>query len=299
MRRDGTTAVIATIVALVLLLIVIALAGLRSPTRTAELGTRLADDPAVQQLAIDALVDELLADADRRLGPTAPLLLPRLRSGVELLVTTVVTSPAGRAALASALTDTIRQLTVRGPTVIDLEAAAMAALDEAPPELADVLRVLTAGRQLGRIVLGAERSDEHGDDAMLDPALDVRPGTIAGVPSTAVVLIALVFAIALLVVTGLRAGGSSLLVVGAPVAALLWVTPEMVTPLLDLDPGGQGGFLADLGPLVTSGLTLLLTPVRWAATAMAGTGATLVGVSYLAPDLLRRQSGDGDRGGRR
>lgn len=291
MRRGRAFAVAATVLTLVVLLIVTALAGLRSPSRTAALAEMLASEPAVQQLVVDALVDELLDGAEQRLGRTAGLLLPLLREPIEQFVTSVVASPAGRAALTSALSDTLRQLTVRGPTVIDLQAAVASALADAPPQLAEALRSLTSGRELGRIVLGGGPED----------VVDVAPGTLGGVPSSVALAFILIIALALLVTIGLRAGGLSLLAVGLPAAVLLWLAPEVATGLLD--PGtGDDGLLTELSPLIADGVRTLLGPVRWLATALAGIGVVLFGVSQVPSRVLFGRHGDShvhdeDRGG--
>lgn len=291
MRRGRAFAVAATVLTLVVLLIVTALAGLRSPSRTAALAEVLATEPAVQQLVVDALVDELLDGAEQRLGATAGLLLPLLRAPIEQFVTSAVASPAGRAALTSALSDTLRQLTVRGPTVIDLQAAVASALADAPPQLAEALLALTSGRELGRIVLGGEPED----------AVDVAPGTVGGVPSSVALAVILVIALALLVTIGLRAGGLSLLAVGIPAAVLLWLAPEVASGMLDPGTGGDD-LLTELSPLLAEGIRTLLGPVRWLATAMAGIGAVLFGVSQVPSTLLFGRHGDShvhdeDRGG--
>ena len=291
MRRGRAFAVAATVLTLVVLLIVTALAGMRSPSRTAALAEVLATEPAVQLLVVDALVDELLDGAEQRLGPTAGLLLPLLRAPIEQLVTSAVASPAGRAALTSALSDTLQQLTVRGPTVIDLQAAVASPLADAPPPLAEALRSLTSGGELGRIVLGGGP----------EGAVDVAPGTVGGVPSSVALAVLLVIALALHVAIGLRAGGLSLLAVGLPTAVLLWLAPEVATGLLD--PGtGDDGLLTELSPLLAEGIRTLLGPVRWLATAMAGIGVVLFGVSQAPSTVLFDGHGeshvhDEDRGG--
>lgn len=291
MRRGRASAVAATVLTLVVLLIVTALAGLRSPTRTAELAEALAAEPAVQQLVVEALVDELLDGAVQRLGPTAGLLLPLLRAPIEQFVTSAVASPAGRAALTSALSDTLRQLTVRGPTVIDLQAAVASALADAPPQLAEALQALTSDRALGRIVLGGEPED----------AVDVALGTVGGVPSSVALALVLVVALALLVAIGLRAGGLSLLAIGLPAAVLLWLAPEVATGLLE-PATGDDGLLTELSPLLAEGIRTLLEPVRWLATAMTGIGAVLLGCLGIrhAPTVGRSGArGTGLRGDRR
>jgi hypothetical protein len=288
-RRGGAASVAVTAAAVVVsiaLLLVTALAGLRSPTLTAEVASSLADEPAVQALVADALVDQIFDDAERRLGPAASLLLPLLRAPVEQFVTTTVASPAGRAALTSALTDTVSQLTVPGPTVIDLGAAVDAAIADAPPQLAETLRALLADRELGRIVLGGDAED----------AREVPSGTIAGIPSGAMVSLVLLAAVALLTAVGVRRAGVILVVIGLPAAVLLWLAPEVAAGLLD--PGAADGeVLTGLAPLLVEGIGTLLGPVRWVATAMAALGALLVGVSQVAPTVGSASDGVEPLGG--
>jgi len=272
-RRAGPVTRIAAVLAVVALLVGTALAGLRSPARTETLAAELAASAAVQRLVADALIDELLADAEMRLGPVASLLLPIARPGIERFVRATVSSPAGQAGLASALTDTIRQLSVRGPTVIDLRAALEAAVAAAPEELAPILRALLDGREVGRLVLGQDQGQHQ--DASLDaltPARTIAPGTIAGLPSSVVVGLLAMVALGLLVAVGLRATGAILLVTGLPTAIVLWTAPELATGLL-----GRGlpedGLIGDLAPLVASGVEAMLTPVRLLAAGLAALGA--------------------------
>jgi hypothetical protein len=271
-RRAGPALRAAAALAVVALLLSTALAGLRSPTRTEALASELAAAPIVQELVADALIAEVLADAELRLGPVASLLLPIVRPGIERFIRATVSSPAGQAALASALTDTIRQLSVRGPTVVDLRAAVEAALAAAPEDLAPVLRALLDGRDVGRLVLGA------GEDTVVDVGTSARavaPGTIAGLPSGIVVGGLALLAAGLLAAVGRRAAGTVLLAVALPTALLLWFAPEVATGLL-----GRGlpadDLIGDLAPLIGSGIEVLLAPVRLLAGALAALGAVLL-----------------------
>jgi len=279
-RPGGAALRASAVLAVLALLLSAALAGLRSPTRTEALAAELAASTAVQQLVADALIDELLADAHQRLGPVASLLLPIARPGIERFVRVTVSSPTGRAALASALTDTIRQLSVRGPTVIDLRAALEAAVAAAPEELAPILRALLAGRDVGRLTLG---QDADGSVDSLTAARAVAPGTIAGLPSIVVVGVLGLLAAALLVAVGLRAAGTILLAIALPTAIVLWTAPELATDLL-----GRGlpedGLIGDLAPLVAAGVVALLTPVRLLAGALAALGASLLVVARAVAD---------------
>ncbi len=272
MRRGGLLARASAALAVIALIIGAALAGLRSAERTEALAAELASSADVQRLVADALITELLADAESRLGPVRSLLLPIVRPGIERFVRATVSSPAGQAALASALTDTIRQLSVRGPTVIDLRAALEAATAAAPQELAPILRALLDGRDIGRLVLGG--SEDEGVD-VLTPARAVAPGTIAGLPSGLVVALLALLATVLLVAAGLRAAGAILLTIALPTAIALWVAPELATGLL-----GRGlpddGLIGDLTPLVESGVEALIAPVRLLAAGLAALGAILL-----------------------
>jgi hypothetical protein len=277
-RPGGAALRASALLAVILLLLSAALAGLRSPDRTEAVVAELAASPAVQQLVADALIDELLADAGMRLGPIASVLLPIARPGIERFVRATVSSPAGQAALASALTDTVRQLSVRGPTVIDLRAALDAAVDAAPEELAPILRALLDDRDIGRLTLGQEAGASV-DELAATPA--VAPGTIAGLPSIVVVGVLGLLAAGLLVAVGLRAAGGILLGIALPTAIVLWTAPDVATGIL-----GRGlpedGLIGDLAPLVAAGVEALLTPVRLLAGALGALGATLLFVARTA-----------------
>jgi hypothetical protein len=284
MRRGGAVVRAAAALAVATLLLVAALAGLRSPAGTEALAAELAASAVVQELVSDALIDELLVDARTRLGPVAAALLPIARPGIEHFVRTAVSSPAGEAALASALTDTIRQVSVRGPKVIDLRAALEAAVAAAPAELAPVLRALLDGRDIGLLVLGV--ADEDALDAPA-PARVIAPGTIAGLPSGAVVGILALVTAALLAAAGPKAAGTLLLVLALPTTVVLWVAPGLATDLL-----GRGfpedGLIGDLAPVVAAGLGSLLAPVRLLAGALAAAGA---GLLIMARIMARRVTG--------
>jgi hypothetical protein len=283
-RRGRAMLMAGALLSVVLLLLTTALMGLRDPERTTALATELASEPLVQRLVADSLTEELLADAGRRLGPTGALLLPPIRPGVERFVRATVSSEAGQAALASALTDTIRHLSVRGPTVIDLRAAVDAAVATAPEELRGVLATLLDGRTVGLLVIDAASDapmSSGTDGARAAPAeRRVEPGTIAGVPSgVAVALMALV-ALGLLVPLGPRDAGIALLAASLPVVLALWLAPEVATGLL-----GRGlpadGLIGRLAPMVAAGVDGLLDPVRLVAGLLAMGGAALVVAARL------------------
>ncbi len=284
MRRGGAVVRAAAALAVAALLLATAVAGLRSPARTEALAAELAASAVVQELVSDALIDELLVDARTRLGPVGAALLPIARPGIERFVRTAVSSPAGEAALASALTDTIRQVSVRGPKVIDLRAALEAAVAAAPAELAPVLRALLDGRDIGRLVLGV--ADEDALDASTSARV-IAPGTIAGLPSGAVVGILALVTVALLAAAGLKVAGTLLVVLALPTAVVLWVAPGLATDLL-----GRGlpedGLIGELAPVVAAGVGSLLTPVRLLAGTLAAAGA---GLLIMARIMARRTTG--------
>jgi hypothetical protein len=279
-QRDGAPVIAAAVLSVAALLIVATLAALRSHARTEALAHELATEPVVQLLAADALTEHLLRDADRRLGPALRPLLSVLTPVFEEFLRASVSSASGRAALASALTDTIRQVTLRGPTVIDLRVALDASLAAAPDELAPILRALLEGRGAGLLVIGAD--DGATSDAAVLPR-QVAPGTIAGAPSAVSVTLAALIASGLLVAIGPRRAGAVILIVALPSALALWVAPELLTGPLARGLPHEGG-LGELVPVLADGLGSLLTPVRLLATLLVAAGSGLLALARIAHD---------------
>jgi hypothetical protein len=279
-RRGGVITIVLAALSVVALLSVTALAGLRSPARTAALAAELAAEPAVNRLVADAVIEGLLTGVEERVGPFARLLLPVVRPGIERFVRAAVASPAGRAALASALTDTIRHLTVRGPTVIDLRAALATAIAEAPPELEPTLRTLLDRSDAGLIVLGAGAGTGT-TDATDTAHRPLRPGTVGGIPSRLAIALLLLLAAGLLAAIGARAAGITLLSVALPTGLVLWSAPELVILLL-AQRLPDAGLVGALTPIVAPGVAGLLSGVRLLAGVLVVIGAGLLVASSRA-----------------
>jgi len=285
MQRHRLLLILAIAVLAPALLVMSALADLRSPEGTAALGAGLAADPAVQTLLVDAVVDAVLADIVDRGPATAPLVMfvrPLLADAVEATIAT----PAGRAAVSVALTEALRQLTVAGPIVIDLRPAALAAAEEAPPPLDTLARAAVAQGLVGLIVLG---SDEDADVTGL-AAPEVSAGRVGGLPGgTAVVLVALLLAGA---VAGLLlpadtsrrrrliGAGGVLTGVGALGVLVLRTVPGLVVRASTTSQT-DGPDLAAVLPMLLDGLAGLLT-----RTTVLGIGFVVAGVTLLAASRL-------------
>jgi hypothetical protein len=291
MRLRGPVPTVAlafgVIVAGALLLVTSAVAGLREPTGTAELAASLADEPAVREALSDALVNSLLADAAAR-SPVAASLLPLIKPLLVEAARTAVESPAGRAALTSALTDALRQLTFDGPIVVDLRAAVILAAQEAPPPL-DVLALAAVEQgSVGLVVIRAEDSDVRGTAPA--PPTDDELGRVAGVPADlAMLLAALLLVLLLAVLVGREAdgrsrrllvAGASLVIIGAASLTLLRIAPGTVIDRLAVALVEQHGTVADLLPLFVDGLIGLLgttVAIAWVL-AMLGVGLSAAGI---------------------
>ena len=286
MARRAIVMMVAVVLLAPSLVVVSALADLRSPDGTAELGATLADDPTVQAVLVAAVVDAILEDAVVRspiVVPLAPLLRPLLTRAAEV----TIASPAGRAAVASALTDALRQLTLRGPVVIDLRAATLAAAEESPPPLDALARAAIAQGSVGLVVLG----DDHGrDQADLVAAADTA-GRVAGLPGgVALALVALLLAGALGTLlagesgrrTRLLGAGTVLAIAGATSALLVRVTPGIVVDRLADVPAGGGSPLTDVLPVLVDGLAGLLTRTGAIGVVLAGAGLVLLGAGALS-----------------
>ena len=291
---------IATALAALLVIGTSALADLRSPDGTAELGATLADDPAVRELVATTVVDALLEDASAS-APDVALLLPLVRPIVSSAVEAALDAPAGRAALAETLTDAARQLTFDGPIVLDLRDAVLAAADASPEPLATLARAAAERGAVGVVVIG----EQEGTAAPNVPS-DTELARIGPLPATtartlAWVLLGVVAVVGLAVAGGdrsarLRGTGGALLLVGAPAALLLRLAPAEVVDRLTArltDVGTSVGAgdavepLAAVVPVLADGVTDLLAPTGTAALTVAGLGAVLlvVGVALrLLPD---------------
>ena len=267
-----------------------ALADLRSPEGTAELGRTLADDPAVQGLIADAIVDAVMADAIERspaVAPLAPLVRPLLTRATEV---TLATS-AGRAAVASTLADAIQQTTRSGPIVIDLRAATIAAAAEAPPPLDTLARIAVEQGSVGLVVLG----DDGG--TVTPRAPDELAGRVAGLPSAAALALALLL---LMVGVGVTVAGGAegrrerllgagvpLVTVGAASALAVRVAPDAVVARVVTSTEVDAGPLAEVLPTLVSGLGELLGRTGTLGLVLAAVGVTLVVVALAGPVSAR------------
>lgn len=298
MTLTGRLLLLAVLLLVPTLLVTSALADLRSPTATEELGTTLAADPAVQELVVTGVVDAIVEDARGR-GPAFAALVPALRPAVERAVAAAVSSPAGQAALATALTDALRQLTTPGPLVIDLRAAATAATAELPPPLDGFALVAVTQGDLGVIVLGDDTTGPGGRRPV--EVTDVT-GTVAGVPSAlAVAGVALVLAGALVALvvavppSGRRASligaGVRLLIIGAPSAFVLARAPDLVLGRLADVPELSDPQLVGVVDVLASGLTDLLSPTATVALILAVVGGLLLAAGIAAGLAAARAEG--------
>ena len=267
-----------------------ALADLRSPEGTAELGRTLADDPAVQGLIADAIVDAVMADAIERspaVAPLAPLVRPLLTRATEV---TLATS-AGRAAVASTLADAIQQTTRSGPSVIDLRAATIAAAAEAPPPLDTLARIAVEQGSVGLVVLG----DDGG--TVTPRAPDELAGRVAGLPSAAALTLALLL---LMVGVGVTVAGGAegrrerllgagvpLVTVGAASALAVRVAPDAVVARVVTSTEVDAGPLTEVLPTLVSGLGELLGRTGTLGLVLAAVGVTLVVVALAGPVSAR------------
>jgi len=281
--------VVASVAAMsVLLLIhVVTLSGLRAAAPTEQLGGALAAEQAVQDLLATTLVDAVAAE----LGGGSPLLqalLQLLRPSVDRFAREVIASPAGQAAISTALTDVLRQATLPGPLVIDLRAPLAAAADSAPPPLDELLRTLRRADGIGRIVLRDGDTPDAGTPA---PQTDYRP-TIAGVDHRPVIALSALLMSGLLVLAalgrpsralGLRTLGRTLIVAAAPAGLVLWLLPRAVIGRLvsALDATTVAG-LEPVLDLVLQGLEALLGPGRWLAVGLATAGVVATAIARTA-----------------
>lgn len=299
--RDLVMAIVVAVLA-VTLVVTSTLTDLRSPDGTEALGATLADDDAVRTLIVAGAVDAILEDATERsgvLGPLVPLVGPLLEASVVAALDT----SAGRAALASALTDALRQLTVPGPIAIDLRSAALVAAEEVPAPLDTLIRAAVAEGGVGVLVLGDVDEDDDGAVEGPQPLAPEDVGRVAGLaPGLARWLsaLALAAAVLLLVVPGTRTDvspgarptrrsvrltvtGSLLLATGVATTLLLRMAPDTVTERLVASLPEDDAVGAAL-PSLLSGLGELLGPTGRVALMLAVIGA----IGIVAGMLTRR-----------
>jgi len=291
MRVQVALLTVAVALSSLLLVTTSAVADLREPEGTAALAATLAEDPNVREAVAEALVSALLADTAER-GVIASGFIPLIRPLLDQAAREAIDSPAGRAALTSALTEALRQLTFRGPIVVDLRAAVLVAADTAPPPLDTLARAAVENGSVGVVVIGAERAGPLGSPPR--PPDDDELRRVAGLPAdVAVVLVGLLIAALLAAIAGrdgaarprrLMIAGTPLLVVGAGSLALLRLAPGMVVDRLTpaaLDDRGQA---ADVLPLLADGMVQLLasTATLSAALAMVGVALAVAGGIVVA-----------------
>ena len=291
---------LAVAAATVLLLATSALAGLRSPEATAGLAASLADEDAVRDAVTEALVDALLTEAaDRSDVPGG--LLAFIRPLLEQAAAAAIDSPAGRAALTSALSDALRQLTFSGPIVIDLRAAVLVAAESAPPPLDTLARVAVEQGSVGVVVIG-EGSDEPSSVPPAPPT-DDDLRRVAGLPANVTMILAgLLLSVLIVVLIGrdptarprrLILAGAPLVLVGAGAAAIIRMAPMLVLDRFAAVPVEDAGPIIDLVPLLTDGLVGLLASTSLLAMVLAvvGVGLSAAGTRALfartAPSAVR------------
>jgi len=299
MRRDLILTLTVVLSAL-LLLLTSTFVDLRSPEGTAELGRSLAEEPVVRDAVTDALVEALLADAAER-SPVAGGLLSLIRPLLEQAALSAAESPAGRAALASALTDAVRQLTFSGPIVVDLRAAALIAADTAPAPLDTLARTAVEQGGVGVVVLGGAESgtpDGPPEDRTAAPPTEDELGRIAGLPARVALLLAALLLIALIITLigrdaasrprRLLLAGASLLVVGAGGVSLLHLAPQAVVERMAGAFSDDPGLVGELLPLLMDGLVGLLGPTTSLSGLLALLGVGLGTAGALSAAGRRR-----------
>lgn len=300
--RDLVMAIIVAVLAVTLVLTSV-LTDLRSPDGTEALGATLADDDAVRTLIVAGAVDAILGDAIERsgvLGPLVPLVGPLLEAGVVAALDT----SAGRAALASALTDALRQLTVPGPIAIDLRRAALVAAEEVPAPLDTLIRTAVAEGGVGVLVLGDIDEDDGGTVEGPQSLAREDVGRVAGLaPGRARWLsaLALAAAVLLLAVPGTRTDaspgsrptrrsirltvtGSLLLATGVATTLLLRMAPDTVTERLVASLPEDDAVGTAL-PSLLSGIVELLGPTGRVALML-----TVIGAIGIVAGMLTRRS---------
>jgi hypothetical protein len=289
MRMRAPALVVAVLVLALSLVAVSALADLRSPEGTAELGASLAADPDVQALLVDAVVEAIVEDAVRR----SPIVAPVVALARPLLVRAAeatISSPAGQEAVATALTDALQQLTTRGPLVIDLRAAALASAEVAPAPLDTLARAAVEQGVVGLIVLGDAGGMDPAELAAPDPGDVGRIVGLRGVVAVglAALLLALVIGALVVPVTTRRRGatlgaGAMLAVVGGGTSVLLRRAPDAIVSRIATTPEVEGSAFADVLPVLVEGLTGLLERTGTVGIGLALLGAALVVVALVLP----------------
>ena len=300
--RDLVMAIVVAVLA-VTLVVTSTLTDLRSPDGTEALGATLADDDAVRTLIVAGAVDAILGDATERsgvLGPLVPLVGPLLEASVVAALDT----SAGRAALASALTDALRQLTVPGPIAIDLRRAALVAAEEVPAPLDTLIRTAVAEGGVGVLVLGDIDEDDGGTVEGPQPLAPEDVGRVAGLaPGLARWLsaLALAAAVLLLAVPGTRTDaspgarptrrsirltvtGSLLLATGVATTLLLRMAPDTVTERL-VASLPEADAVGDALPSLLIGIVELLGPTGGVALVL-----TVIGAIGVVAGMLTRSS---------
>ncbi|MDA3023185.1 MAG: hypothetical protein O3C70_00480 [Actinomycetota bacterium] len=300
--RDLVMAIVVAVLA-VTLVVTSTLTDLRSPDGTEALGATLADDDAVRTLIVAGAVDAILEDATERsgvLGPLVPLVGPLLEASVVAALDT----SAGRAALASALTDALRQLTVPGPIAIDLRRAALVAAEEVPAPLDTLIRTAVAEGGVGVLVLGDIDEDDGGTVEGPQPLAPEDVGRVAGLaPGLARWLsaLALAAAVLLLAVPGTRTDaspgarptrrsirltvtGSLLLATGVATTLLLRMAPDTVTERL-VASLPEADAVGDALPSLLIGIVELLGPTGGVALVL-----TVIGAIGVVAGMLTRSS---------
>ena len=289
MRLRAPALLVAVLILALSVVTVSALADLRSPEGTAELGATLAADPDVQALLVDAVVEAIVQDAVARspiVAPLVGLVRPLLVQAAEA----TIASPAGQAAVASALTDALRQLTTPGPLVIDLRAATLASAEVAPPPLDTLARVAVEQGVVGLIVLGDTDGIDAAELATPDPE---RVGRVAGLRGgVALALVALLLAVAvgalLLPSAPSRRGatvtaGVVIALVGAASAALLRTAPDALVERIATAPEVSDSPIAGVLPVLVEGLSGLLARTGTVGVGLTLLGAALVVLAFLLP----------------
>jgi hypothetical protein len=289
MRMRTPVLLVAVLVLALSVVTVSALADLRSPEGTAELGASLAADPEVQGLLVDAVVEAIIDDAVQRSPFVAPLVAlarPLLMRAAEA----TISSPAGQEAVASALTDALRQLTTRGPLVIDLRPAALAAAEEAPPPLDTLARVAVEQGVVGLIVLGATPDVDPGEIAAPDPESVGRVAGLRGGVAVGLVLLLLVVVVAALLVpagpsrrAAALTAGATVATIGAASTLLLRSAPDAIVARVAAAPEVSGTAVADVLPVLVEGLSGLLTRTGTVGVGLVLLGAGMALVAFLLP----------------
>lgn len=302
--RSSLSAALA--VALVLLFITSALAGLRSQERTDQVGAALAAEPAVQRVVVDVATDaalDTLMAGPLQLGPIAPLLRPL----VSVLLTQFLATDAGQAMLADALADVIRQASFGPPLIVDLRSALAAALEIAPAPLGDVADELLFDDAAGLLLIDADGA-RTGDASEIAALRATRTTSIVGILSgrwalTLLAAAAMLLTLALVLLhRGARGAGGRpgapaglILAVSLPVALAINFTSEPLSRALarsNLLPMTGTGELTraltqDVLPLLVTQFSALLGPTGLLASALAAGS-----IMWLSLVHLRGRAGD-------